>query len=168
MFIVRLFLFEWVQIFVWSLPMGKRRGRKLRDADKFHALAVSLLCVRHSDWWEREWEETFLLDQVQRPDDYVYSENQQAKLKQLLFLSRSFTEYAGNTIPELLAIAFARCRDLDDEDEQWVETLRGWRATDLKIRQISRLAGICRMYEPIGRDALTDGALDELRPDDYT
>ena len=148
--------------------MAKRhRRRKLIEADRYHALAVSLLLVRHSDWWEREWEETFLLDQVQRPDDYIYSESQQAKLKQLKHFSKSFTEYAGHTVQELLSIAYSRRLDLDFEDQEWVETLFGWDATDLKLRQISRLAGICRIYEPIGRDPLNDAAIDEIRPDDH-
>lgn len=148
--------------------MAKRhRRRKLIEADRYHALAVSLLLVRHSDWWEREWEETFLLDQVQRPDDYIYSESQQAKLKQLKHFSKSFTEYAGHTVQELLSIAYSRRLDLDSEDQEWVETLFGWDATDLKLRQISRLAGICRIYEPIGRDPLNDAAIDEIRPDDH-
>jgi hypothetical protein len=149
--------------------MAKRRRRlELVEADRYHALAVSLLCMRHSDWWEREWEETFLLDQVQRPDDYIYSDAQQTKLKQLKHFSRSFTEYAGYSVRELLRVAYSRRHDLyDDEDQEWVETLFGWGATDLKMRQISRLANICRMYEPIGRDALTDAAMDEMRPDDH-
>ncbi len=144
----------------------RRRRRKLIEADWYHALAVSLLLVRHSDWWEREWEETFLLDQVQRPDDYIYSESQQAKLKQLKLFSKSFTEYAGHTVQELLTIAYSRRLDLDYEDQEWVETLFGWDATDLKLRQISRLASICRIYEPIGQDPLYDAAMDEIRPDD--
>lgn len=147
--------------------MAKRRRRELREADQFHALAISLLCVRHSDWWEWEWEETFLLDQVQRPDDYIYSESQQAKLKQLKSFARSFTEYAGNTVQELLRIAHSRLLDLDYEDQEFVKILYGWNATDLKLRQISRLASICRMYEAIGRDALNDAALAEFRPDEH-
>jgi hypothetical protein len=147
--------------------MAKRRRRELREADQFHALAVSLLCVRHSDWWEREWEETFLLDQVQRPDDYIYSESQQVKLKQLKSFSRSFTEYAGHTVRELLRIAYSRRLDLDYEDREFVEKLYAWNATDLKLRQISHLASICRIYEPIGRDPLNDAALDEFRRDDH-
>jgi len=146
----------------------RRRRRELVEADQYHALAVSLLRVRHSDWWEREWEETFLLDQVQRPDDYIYSDAQQAKLKQLKHFSRSFTEYAGHSVRELLRVAYSWRHDLeDDEDQEWVETLFGWAATELKMRQISRLANICRMYEPIGRDELTDAAMDEFRSDDH-
>jgi hypothetical protein len=146
----------------------RRRRRELVEADRYHALAVSLLRVRHSDWWEREWEETFLLDQVQRPDDYVYSDAQQAKLKQLNHFSRSFTGYAGHSVQELLRVAYSWRHDFDDdEDQDWVETLFGWGATDLKMRQISRLANMCRMYEPIGRDALTDAAMDEFRADDH-
>ena len=147
--------------------MAKRRRRKqLVEADEFHALSVSLLRVRHSDWWEREWEETFLLDQAQRPDDYIYTEAQQAKLKQLKRFAASFTEYAGHTVQELLSIACRRPLDLDYEDQEWVKILAGWRATDLKLRQISRLAGICRLFEPIGRDALNDAVMDEILPRD--
>jgi hypothetical protein len=144
----------------------RRRRRELIEADRYRALAVFLLRVRHSDWWEREWEETFLRDQVHRPDDYIYSESQQAKLKQLKSFSRSFSEYAGYTVRELLTIAYVRRCDLEYEDQEWVEKLYDWGTADLKLRQITRLASICRLYEPIGRDALTDSAIDEFRADE--
>ncbi len=49
--------------------MAKRRSRELVRADEFHAKVVDLLRTRHSDW--DEWEETFLFDNDQRPQDFI-------------------------------------------------------------------------------------------------
>jgi hypothetical protein len=146
--------------------MAKRRRRlELIEADKFRASALSLLRVRHADWdpYERE----FLDDQVKRPDDYIYTDNQWRFLKRLVSFSKTYNHYAGHTVQELLRIAYSRLLDLDYEDQEFVKKLYGWNATDLKLRQINHLASICRIFEPVGRDALNDAALDELRPDDH-
>lgn len=81
--------------------MAKRRSRELVEADRFHAIIVSLLRVRHADW--TEWEENWLIDEAQRPPDYVYTDVEWRKLEQLVAFSKSFTEYAGYAVPELRA-----------------------------------------------------------------
>ena len=52
--------------------MAKRRRRELIEADRFRATVEPLLRARHSDW--NEWEETWLVDEAQRPPDYVYTD----------------------------------------------------------------------------------------------
>jgi hypothetical protein len=72
--------------------------------------------------------------------------------------AKSFTEYAGYTVPELIAIAYVCRFDLDEDGQELIEKLHVWRATDLKRRQIKRLAGICRRFEKVGRDTLDEAA----------
>ena len=132
--------------------MAKRRRRELIEADQFHATVVRLLRVRHADW--TEWEDTWLLDQAQRPPDYIYSDDQRRILNQLIVYSKSFTHYAGYTVQELLKIAYPRRFDIDEDGQEFLEMIQRWGATHLKLRQIRRLAGICRIFEPIARDTL--------------
>jgi hypothetical protein len=133
--------------------MAKRcRSAKLLKAYEFHAKVVDLLRTRHSDW--SEWEETFLLDNAQRPDDFIYSEAQWAVLNRLISNSQSFTQYSGYTVQELLGITYQFRYDLDEDAQEFLETLDRWKATDLKRRQIRWLAGLARMFAAIGRDDL--------------
>jgi hypothetical protein len=151
--------------------MAKRRpSAELIKAFEFHAKVVDLLRTRHSDW--SEWEETFLLDNAQRPGDFIYSEAQWAVLNRLASYSRSFTQYNGYTVQELLGIAYRFRYDLDEDAQEFLEKLDRWKAIDLKCRQIRWLAGLARMFEPIGRDDLdyveeedpTSEAVDLTRP----
>jgi hypothetical protein len=121
-------------------------------AREFHAKAVELLRTRHADW--TDWEETFLIDNAQRPRDYVYSEAQWGVLRRLSAYAKSFTHYNGYTVEELLAIAYPARFDLDEDSEEFLETLTRWKATDLKRRQIRRLAGIASQFVQIGYDDL--------------
>jgi hypothetical protein len=130
----------------------RRRSAKLLKAYEFHAKVVDLLRTRHADW--SEWEETFLLDNAQRPDDFIYSEAQWVVLNRLISHSHSFTEYNGYTVPELLSIAYQFRYDLDEDAQDFLETLNRWKAADLKRRQIRRLASLARMFAAIGRDDL--------------
>src|SRR4051812_7326076 len=133
--------------------MAKRRpSAELIKAFEFHAKVVDLLRTRHSDW--SEWEETFLLDNAQRPADFIYSEAQWAVLNRLTSYSQSFMQYNGYTVRELLGIVYRFRCDLDEDSQEFLEKLDGWTPSDLKRRQIRWLAGCARMFEPIGRDAL--------------
>ena len=134
--------------------MAKRRKRELVESDRFHAAVVSLLRVRHSDW--TEWEETWLLDNAQRPQDYLYSEDQRRILKELISFSKSHGSYAGYTVQELAEIAWRGRYDVDEDAQEFIETVRRWNATELKLRQIRRLAGIARIFERVGRDQVLD------------
>jgi hypothetical protein len=136
--------------------MAKRRRRELVASDRFHAAVVSLLRVRHSDW--TEWEETWLLDNAQRPQDYIYSDDQRRILNQLIACSKSYGSYAGYTVAELLEIAWRDRYDVDEEAQEFIETIRRRNANELKLRQIRRLAGIARIFECVGRDQALDVA----------
>lgn len=128
----------------------RRRSAKLLKAYEFHAKVVDLLRTRHSDW--SEWEETFLLDNAQRPDDFIYSKAQWAVLPRLISYSQSFKQYNGYAVQELLGIAYQFRYDLDEDAQEFLETLNRWNATDLKRRQIRWLARLARMFADIGRD----------------
>jgi hypothetical protein len=130
----------------------RRRAAKLVKAYEFHAKVVELLRTRHADW--NEWEETFLLDNAQRPEEYIYSEAQWGVLNRLSAYAKSFAHYNDYTVQELLTIAYSARFDLDEDAEEFLETLTGWKASDLKRRQIRRLAGIARQFVRIGYDEL--------------
>jgi hypothetical protein len=133
--------------------MAKRPKRaELIKAREFHVRVVELLRTRHADW--SDWEETFLIDNVQRPEDYIYSEAQWGVLNRLSTYAKSFTQYDGYTIQELLVVAYPARFDLDEDSQEFLETLARWKATDLKRRQIRRLAGIARQYFRVGYDDL--------------
>lgn len=77
-------------------------------AMKIREAVDRLIRIRHPDWDDYEWD--WLYTQVRRPPDYVFSVNQQAYLDRLVFNSKSFREYAGYTVPELIAIAYPMLR----------------------------------------------------------
>jgi hypothetical protein len=137
--------------------MAKRKTRAQIESEQFHAIVVELLRVRHADWddWEHdEW----LLDQAQRPADYNYSDRQWALLKRLVARTKTFTQYAGYTVPELLAIAYPPRLNLDEPGQDFVEKVHRWNAKDLKVRQIRFLAGLCRSFENIPIDPDVEAA----------
>ena len=134
--------------------LTRAQKRKLAEAAKFRATVFELLRTKHPDWNDWEWD--WLHDESRREPDYIYTEKEQAVLDRLIVFSRSFTEYAHHTIPEMIAIAYRRRSDLDHDGQLFVEMLHAWGAVDLKRRQIQRLAVICRRTERIGRDALKD------------
>jgi len=123
-------------------------------ADKFRATVHSLIRTRHADWNDWEWD--WLYDEARRAPDYIYTEKEQKVLDRLVVYARSFADYAGHSIPELIAIAHKHRCDLDEDGQGFVEMLHGWGAVALKRRQIIRLARICRRTEKIGRDQLDD------------
>jgi len=70
----------------------------------------------------------------------------------VIALSTTFTHYSEHSVQELLDIAYPYRKDLDEDDEEFLEQIHRWRATDLKVRQISRLANLCRLTEALSRD----------------
>jgi hypothetical protein len=144
---------------VWSEPVAKRKPRAQLESERFHAIVVELLRVRYADW--NEWELDWLLDQAQRPTDYEYTDKQEAVLKRLVARTRTFTQYAGYTVSELMAIAYPGRFDVDEGNKDFVETVYRWNAKDLKVRQIRILAGICRSFEDIPQDAEVDAAAEQ-------
>ncbi|MGZ6006690.1 MAG: hypothetical protein ACXWKS_04440 [Rhizomicrobium sp.] len=126
------------------------------EADRFREIVASLLHIRHPDWTDWEWD--WLHDEARRPPDYIYTEAEDRILDRLIVYSKSFSEYAGYTVPELIAIAYPYRFDLNEAEQVFVENLHAWGATELKRRQIQQLAGICRRCEDIGRDLLKEAA----------
>jgi hypothetical protein len=124
------------------------------EAENFRATVISLLNIKHPDW--NDWEWNWLNDEARRKVDYLYTETERAVLDKLLVYSKSFSEYAGYSVTEMIEIAYRYRCDLDEDGQDFVEKLRRWAATELKRRQIQRLAAICRRSENIGRDALKD------------
>lgn len=146
-----------LQTAVWSEPTAKPETRAQIESEQFHATVVELLRVRHSDWngWEHdEW----LLDQARRPADYAYSDKQWALLKRLVARTRTFTQYAGYTVPDLVSIAYPARLDLDEGSQEFVERVYRWNAKDLKVLQIRSLAGICRCFEDVPKDPDVEAA----------
>jgi hypothetical protein len=93
-------------------------------------------------------------DEAQRPNDYIYSDKERAILNQLIACSTTFTHYSECSVQELLNVAYQYCKDLDEDDEVYLQQLHDWCATDLKVRQISRLASICHLTEALQRDEI--------------
>jgi hypothetical protein len=137
--------------------VAKRKTRAQIESEQFHAIVVELLRVRHADWDEWEHDE-WLLDQAQRPADYEYSDKQWAFLKRLVARTKTFTQYAGYTVPDLVAIVYPPRLDLDESSQEFVERIHRWKARDLKVRQIRLLAGLCRIFEDIPRDPDVEAA----------
>ena len=77
-------------------------------------------------------------------------------LDRLVKYSKSFTHSSGYTVPELIAIAYPYRFDLDEDGQEFVKKLHGWRATELKLRQMGRLLRLCRCFA--GLDAQLDEA----------
>lgn len=144
--------------------MAKRRSRKLFEADRIRARAISLLCIRHADW--NDWEHDWLLDEARRPDDYIYTEKERMVLNRLIAASTTFTYYSEHSVREMLDIAYPNRKDSDEDDEEFLEKLYRWRATNLKVRQISRLASLCRLTEALPRDETVADVLRATRGDD--
>lgn len=137
------------------VKVGKSE-RERGEADEFRAIATALLQLRHNDW--NDWEHDWLCDEVRRRPDYRYTETERAVLDRLRSYAKSFTEYAGYSVPELIAIAYPYRADLDEDGQEFVEKLHAWGAIDLKRRQIRRLSGICRLFERVARDPLDEAA----------
>jgi hypothetical protein len=112
--------------------MAKRKRKELFEAERFHAAVVSLMRVSHADW--TEWEEEWLQDEARRPPGYIYTEAEWRILNQLIAYSHTFTHYAGHTIQQLIEIAHPYRADFSEDQEEFLEELQRWRATDLKLR----------------------------------
>ena len=144
--------------------MTKRRSKKLVEADRFQARVISLLCIRHADW--NDWEYDWLVDEARRPDGYIYTEKERAVLNRLIASSTTFTHYSEHSVQELRDIAYPYRKDLDEDDEEFLEQIYRWRAVDLKVRQISRLASLCRLTESLPRDKAVAEVMRASRGDD--
>jgi len=108
------------------------------ETHRFRATVILLLNIAHPDC--EDWEWRWLTDEARRPPDHVHSEEQQAVLGRLSLCAKSFNEYAGHAVPEMVAIAYSYCADLKEEEQEFIKKLHTSGATELKRRQIQRLA----------------------------
>jgi hypothetical protein len=145
--------------------MARRRSRKLLDADRFQDRVISLMRTPHADW--NEWELDWLHDEARRSDDYIYSDKERVILNQLIACSTTFTHYSGCSVQELLNIAHPYRKDGDEDDEAFLEQLHEWRVSDLKVRQISRLASLCRLTDSLQRDEIVADVMRATRKQDF-
>lgn len=128
--------------------------RELAEALEFRTIAKALLHDRYNDW--NDWEFNWLTDEARQPPDYIYSELEWKKLRQLQRYAQSFKGYAGYSVPELIAIAYVSRFDFQEDELEFAEKVHRWGATHLKLRQIRSLASLCRRFENIGYDPLLD------------
>jgi hypothetical protein len=146
--------------------MAKRRSRKLLEADRFQARVISLLRITHADW--NEWEQDWLFDEARRPNDYIYSEKERVILNRLIACATTFTHYSEWSVWEMLDVAYPYRKDLDEDDEAFLEQLRNGRVCDLKVRQINRLANLCRLTEFLPRDEVVADVIRATRGQDLS
>jgi hypothetical protein len=66
----------------------------------------------------------------------------------------------------MLDVTYPYRKDEDEDDEAFLEQLYGWRATDLKVRQINHLAGLCRLTEFLPRDEIVANVMRATRTQD--
>src|SRR5258708_7461629 len=93
-------------------------------AEEFRARINAFIRLRHADWNDWEWD--WLYDEARRAPDYIYSEKEQAVLARLEVYSKSFAGYGGNSVPDLIAIAYRHRCDLEEDAQEFVEMLHGW------------------------------------------
>ncbi len=143
--------------------MVKRR-KKLLEADAFRARVLQLRAIPDAGW--HDWEADWLDDEASRYKDYIYTDKERVILNQLIASATPFEGYNGFSISELLHIAYRHRADLNEDSEEFVE--RHWRRMPrtLRVRQLDRLASLCRLTEPVGRDEEVDRALRETHGQD--
>jgi hypothetical protein len=114
-------------------------------ADKFRSTVAGLL---ECDIIWSAWEENWLISESRRRPDYIFSEKEHVVLDRMrIAASGPFTNYGEYTVTELIAIAYRWRFELDEDGEEFLETLHKTAPTGLRKRPLRRLAGICRSFE---------------------
>ena len=128
--------------------MAKRitKAQRARNrADEFRSTVAELL--QSGVIWTA-WEENWLVSESQRRSDYIFSEKEHAVLDRLRdTASGPFAGYGDYTVSELIAIAYPWRCDLDEDGEEFLETLHEKMPAGLRKRPLRRLVGICRSFE---------------------
>jgi hypothetical protein len=141
-----------------------KRSKKLLEADRFRESVKALQRVRHSDWDDFQYE--WLRNEARRREDYIYTEKERVILNRAIACATTFTSYSECSVQELLSAVYAFRGDLDEHNERWVQQLHQWGATELKVRQISRLAMLYRINEPLPIDKDVAEVMRATRADD--
>jgi hypothetical protein len=142
--------------------MARRKSRKVLEAEQFHATVVWLMSLSGAEW--SPWEEGWLHDEGRRPIGYVYTKTEREKLNQLIAVARPFTHYSYYSVQELLQLADKYRADYKYyEDEEFLDELKKSGTTELRLRQIDRLATLIRRSEPLTRDEEVEEVLRQTR-----
>jgi hypothetical protein len=122
------------------------KTQRVRDrADDFRSTVAKLL---QSDTPWTAWEEQWLVSESRRSASYIFSEKEHEILDRMrVAASGPFTDYGGYSIQELIAIAHPWRFDIDEDGEEFLETLHKTKPTGLTLRPLRRLVGICRAFE---------------------
>ncbi len=143
-----------------------KRSKKLQEADRFRAQVEALRNEPRTDWndWEYEW----LNSEARRPKDYIYTDKERMILNRLITRARSFTSYAEQSVPELIAIAYRYCADLDEDSEAFINRLHDASPKWLRVREINRLAGIARLSHALPYDNDVQSVTQQIWAEDDT
>ena len=96
--------------------------------------------------------------------DSVYTKTEREKLNQLIAVARPFTHYSYYSAQELLQMADKYRADYKYyEDEEFLDELKKSGTTELRLRQIDRLATLIRRSEPLTRDEEVEEVLRQTR-----
>jgi hypothetical protein len=127
-------------------PINKAQQARDR-ADEFRSTVARLL---QSDTPWSAWEEHWLVSESRRFASYIFSEKEHDVLDRMrVAASGPFTDYGGYSVQELIAIAHPWRFDIDEDGEEFLETLHKSRPTGLTLRPLRRLVGICRAFEDL-------------------
>jgi hypothetical protein len=137
------------------------KAQRARDrADEFRSTIATLL---QSDIIWSAWEENWLVSESRRQADYIFSEMEHAVLDRMrVTASGPFSSYGEYTVTELIAIAYPWRFELDEEGEEFLETLHKAAPAGLRRRPLRRLVGICRSFEGLDLPHDIDTHLDTL------
>jgi hypothetical protein len=143
--------------------MAKRitKAQRARNrADEFRSAVAELL---QADVIWTAWEENWLVSESRRRPDYIFSEKEHAVLDRMRdTASGPFTGYDAYTVTELIAIAYPWRFDLDEDGEEFLETLHEKMPAGLRKRPLRRLVGICRSFEGLDLPRDIDPRMDAL------
>lgn len=140
-----------------------KRSKRQEESERFRETVQRLRSLGEIF---REWEADWLDSEARRPQDYVYSDKERVILNQIRAAAQTFDGYDGIPVPILIKMVYRFHTDLSYEDEHFVERLYREMPRCLALYQLSRLVGIVRLTEDIGRDENVEAAIVETRARD--
>jgi hypothetical protein len=116
-------------------------ANKAKAPKFFRELAAELYALKYSDWTEWEWD---WLDQMaKKPESYIHSETERAKLAQIYSYSRLFSEHDARSVIDMVKICFRYHADFTEEDGDFIVELYEREACSVRKRQLRRLVRLC-------------------------
>jgi hypothetical protein len=143
-----------------------KRSKKLQEADGFRAQVETLLNEPRTDW--NDWEYDWLNSEARRREDYIYTDKERVILNRLVARARVFTHYSEHSVRELIEIAYQHRADLDEDSEAFVEEIYQSGTRRLRVREISRLAGIARLSYSLPYDKDVEDVMRQIWTQDDT